>query len=190
MFGPRRRFRRRPRRTWLVVVAAAGLVLARWGCDRWRDVPQPAHEPPLAEGDYDVARVVDGDTLIVRPPAGAPGVGRREIRLRLLGIDCPESVKPDHPVEPWAREAEKFTGKFVAGGSVRLRFDKRRLDQYDRYLAYVFVDDRMLNEELVRAGLATVSTFPGDSDSMTRRLRAAENEAKEQSRGVWSGRNR
>jgi len=68
-----------------------------------------------------------------------------------------------------------------------MRFDKRRLDQYDRYLAYVFVDERMLNEELVRAGLALVSTFPGDSDSMTRRLRAAESEAKEQARGLWSG---
>jgi len=186
MFGRRRSFRRRPRRTWLAAAMVAALVLARWGCDRWRDVPHPAHQPPLPEGTYEVIRAVDGDTLVVRRQASA-GQGRvREIRVRLLGVDCPESVKPDHPVEPWGREAADFTEKFVAGRAVRLRFDKRRLDPYDRYLAYVFVDDRMLNEELVRAGLAVVSTFPGDSDAMARRLRAAEREAQEQSRGVWS----
>ncbi len=187
MFGRRRSFRRRPRRTWLAAAILAGLVLARWGGDRWRDVPHPVREPPLPEGTYEVIRVVDGDTLVVRRPRAA-GPGRvREIRVRLLGIDCPESAKPDHPVEPWSLEAAEFTKRFVAGRTVRLRFDKRRLDQYDRYLAYVFVGDRMLNEELVRAGLAFVSTFPGDSDAMTRRLRAAETEAREQSRGVWSG---
>lgn len=187
MVDPRRRFRRRPRRTWLVVALVACLVLVRWGCDRWQNVPQPARDPPLAEGTYDVSRVVDGDTLDVRQRSTSPRGRVREIRVRLLGIDCPETVKPDHPVERWGPEAAEFTKKFVAGHAVQLRFDKRRLDKYDRYLAYVFVDDKMLNEELVRAGLAVVSTFPGDSDSMARRLRAAENEAKEHARGQWSG---
>lgn len=187
MVGHRRRFRRRPRRTWLVAALVAGLALVRWGYDRWQDVPQPAHDPPLAEGHYEVTRVVDGDTLVVRLPSTSPRGRVRELRVRLLGIDCPETVQPDHAVEPWGPEAAEFTKTFVAGQAVQLRFDKRRLDKYDRYLAYVFVDDRMLNEELVRAGLATVSTFPGDSDSMTRRLRAAETQAKEQARGMWSG---
>jgi micrococcal nuclease len=187
MVGKRRRFRRRPRRIWLLVVLIAGLGLSRWGHDRWRDVPQPKREPPLAEGDYAVVRVVDGDTLLVAPQSSPPAENRREIRLRLLGIDCPESVKPDHPVEPWAREAAEFTRQFVSEGSVRLRFDKRRLDRYDRYLAYVFVADKMLNEELLRAGFASVSTYPGDSESMARRLRVAAEEAKQERRGMWSG---
>ena len=188
MLGHRRRFRRRPRRTWLVAALVAGLALVRWGYDRWQDVPRPAHDPPLAEGHHEVTRVVDGDTLDVRLPSASPRGRVRELRVRLLGIDCPETVQPDHAVEPWGPEAAEFTKTFVAGQAVQLRFDKRRLDKYDRYLAYVFVDDRMLNEELVRAGLAVVSTFPGDSDSMARRLRAAETQAKEQARGVWSGR--
>jgi micrococcal nuclease len=187
MFGRRRRFRRRPRRIWLVAVLIAGLALLRWGHDRWRGIPHPAHEPPLAEGDYTVLRVVDGDTLDVAPQRSSPGTRRREIRVRLLGVDCPESVKPGHPVEPGALEAAEFSRQFVAGGAVRLRFDKRRLDPYDRYLAYVFVADKMLNEELVRAGFASVLVFPGDSESMARRLRAAEQEAKQASRGVRAG---
>ena len=187
MFGTRRRFRRRPRRIWLLAALIAGLALLRCGHDRWRGMPQPSREPPLAEGDYTVLRVVDGDTLVVTPQRSSPGTRRREFRLRLLGINCPESVKPNHPVEPWALEAAEFTRQFVSGGTVRLRFDKRRLDIYDRYLAYVFVADKMLNEELVRAGLAHVQTFPGDSESMTRRLRVAEQEADQASRGVHSG---
>ncbi len=186
MGGKRRRFRRRPRRTWLLLVVIAGLGLSRWGHDRWRDVPQPAREPPLAEGDYAVLRVVDGDTLLATQPDSPADNARREIRLRLLGVDCPESVKPDHPIEPWALEAAEFTRQFVSGGAVRLRFDKRRLDRYDRYLAYVFVADKMLNEELLRAGLARVSVYPGDSESMARRLRAAADEARQARRGLWA----
>jgi len=186
MSAKRRSFRRRPRRTWLVFALFAGLALLRLGHDRWQGVPQPVYEPPLAEGEYDVVRVVDGDTLLVAPPPGSAQAHRREIRVRLLGIDCPESVKPNHPVEPWGREAAEFTRQFVSGGAVRLRFDKRRLDQYGRYLAYVFVADKMLNEELVRAGMAYVSVYPGDSESMTRRLRASEQQAREARRGVWS----
>jgi micrococcal nuclease len=185
MLGTRRSFRRRPRRTWLVFALFAGLALLRWGHDRWQGLPQPVHQPPLAEADYTVLRVVDGDTLLLAPPAGTAESGR-QIRLRLLGIDCPESVKPDHPVEPWGPEAAAFTRQFVSGGAVRLQFDKRRLDQYDRYLAYAFVADQMLNEELVRAGMARVLAYPGDSESMTRRLRAAEQEARQAQRGVWS----
>ncbi|NLF73972.1 MAG: hypothetical protein GX575_33610 [Candidatus Anammoximicrobium sp.] len=188
MQGRRRSFRRRPRRIWLVLAILAVWALLRWSGDRWRDVPHPAREPPLSEGRYEVLRVVDGDTLVVRVPASADRRRGRDIRVRLLGIDCPESVQPDYPVEPWGPEAAEFTKRFLARRAVQLRFDKRRLDQYDRYLAYVFVDDRMLNEELVRAGLAFVAMFPGDSESMQRRLRAAEDEAREQSRGVWSGR--
>lgn len=132
--------------------------------------------------------MVDGDTLVVRDQsAAAPAVrSPRGVKLRLLGIDCPETVKPNHPVELWGPEATEFTKRFVAGGTVRLQFDRRRIDQYDRYLAYIFVGEQMLNEELVREGLARVSTFPGDSQSMGRRLRAAEGEAELGSRGIWS----
>ena len=183
-----RRFRRRPWRKWLVPVLLTALVSARIAYDRWRPGATSPADGVLAEGEYQLVRVVDGDTLIVR----TAGTARNEpdepgpYRIRLLGIDCPESVRPNWPVERWGPEASQFTRDFVAGGRVRLRFDKRRRDRYRRYLAYVFVADKLLNEELVRGGLARVYAFPGDSVSMTRRLKLAEDEARAQRRGIWS----
>lgn len=183
-----RSFRRRSSRKWVVVAVIAAFALVRFGYDRWRGEFSPNDGPPLAEGLYEVVRVVDGDTLIVRKDdATHPAVrSKRGVRLRLLGIDCPESVKPNHPVERWGPEAAEFTSSFVSAGTIRLQFDRRRIDRYERYLAYVFVGEQMLNEELVRTGLARVSTFPGDSETMARRLRSAEKEARLHSRGIWS----
>jgi micrococcal nuclease len=183
-----RSFRRRSSRKWIVLAIIAAFALVRLGYDYWRGSPPLGGRSPLAEGTYEVVRVVDGDTLMVRDPNAAdPAVrSRRGVRLRLLGIDCPESVKPNHPIEPFGPEATEFTKQFVADRSVRLQFDRRRIDKYDRYLAYVFVDEQMLNEELVREGLARVSTYPGDSQSMARRFRVAEEEAKLRSQGIWS----
>lgn len=140
---------------------------------------------PISATTHAVERVVDGDTLILLiedPPGSAP---RRE-RLRLLGIDTPETVKEGTPVEPWGPEASEFTKQFVSGGKVRLEFDKRRVDQYDRYLAYVYVGDRMLNEALVAEGLARVDAYPGDNATILRVLKKAEASAREAKKGIWS----
>jgi micrococcal nuclease len=146
---------------------------------------------PLTEGLYDVARIVDGGTLIVRRH-GDPDTQQRGsaegVRVRLLGVECPEQVNPDARVDPWAREAADFTAAFVAGQPVRLRLDKRRVDADGTYLAYVSVDGQMLNEQLLRHGLARSSIFPGDSEPIARRLRAAEQEARDNRRGLWSAR--
>ena len=70
----------------------------------------------------------------------------------LMGVDTPETVKEDTPVQPWGPEATQFTREFVGDGNsdVRLQFDRERTDRFGRYLAYVWVGDRMLNEELLR----------------------------------------
>ena len=186
-----RSFRRRPHPAWLTVL----LVLAVLSLRLWRGEDRNPRSPnsleTLSEGLYRVTRVVDGDTLIVAQPTEAEkGAesrdGRRQARIRLLSVDTPESVKPGFPVEPWGKEATQFTRQFVAAGEVHLRFDRRRIDQYDRFLAYVYVGDQMLNEELVRAGLARVRIYPGDSASIGRRLRRAEEQAKKERRRIWS----
>jgi micrococcal nuclease len=181
-----RRFRRRSSRRWLVLGVVALLLASRVACDR-RPAKRPPEVLPAPRETiaYEVERVIDGDTLQLQ---AADGDMPRHFRVRLMGIDCPETVHPEKPVQAWGPEASAFTRDFVHGRRVRIQFDRRRTDRYDRYLAYVYVDDRMLNEELVRAGLARVRTYPGDSMSMARRFRVAEKAAREKACGIWSNR--
>ena len=181
-------FRRRHRRPplWMTVLVAVVLLIA------YRLVP-PSGEPvstspgdaaPLADGEvlaagaYRVERVVDGDTLLLENGA----------RVRLLGVDTPETVKENHPVEPWGPEASEFTKDFLNSRIVRLEFDRERLDRFGRYLAYVYVDRKMLNEELIRAGLSPAKLHYAFSDRMKRRFRLAQDEARDAERGIWSDR--
>ncbi|MDD4268226.1 MAG: thermonuclease family protein [Pirellulaceae bacterium] len=138
---------------------------------------RPRDPEALGEGFHRVARVVDGDTLLLDNGA----------RVRLIGVDTPETVKPDSAVEAFGPEAAAYTGRFVAdaGGRVYLRFDRERKDRFDRFLAYVFHDERMLNEELVFHGLARARTEFSYSEAVKRRLRQAEADAKTAGRGIW-----
>jgi micrococcal nuclease len=131
------------------------------------------HEPGAT---VRVRRVVDGDTLLLAD----------HTRVRLLGVDTPETKRPDTPVEPFGPEASEFARAHVEGRVVRLEFDKERRDKYDRVLAYVYLGDWFLNEELIRAGLGRAITNHPYSESMKRRFRAAEKEAREARRGIWS----
>jgi micrococcal nuclease len=136
----------------------------------------PAPPEALDEGLYTIQRVVDGDTLLM-----ANG-----IRLRLIGVNCPESVKPDWPVEPFGPEASAFTNEFVGQQQVKLQFDREREDRFGRMLAYVYVGDKLLNEELLRAGLARYESHFHYSESMKRRVRKAQDAARDARRGIWS----
>ncbi|QDU55739.1 thermonuclease family protein [Aeoliella mucimassa] len=139
---------------------------------------QPSPAEVLGEGEYTVERVVDGDTLLL-----ANGT-----RVRLQGIDTPETVKPNTPVERWGPEASEFTKQFVreADQRVQLTFGNERLDRYGRQLAFVWNGDRLLNEELVRAGLARARLGYRYSGTMKRRLSDAEQAARSQQVGLWS----
>jgi micrococcal nuclease len=172
-----RRFRppRRSNYYWLIAVIVIALL-------RWWAGPIAGPRPPLPEhslepGEHRIERVVDGDTLLIEPHE----------RLRLIGVNAPETVKPDWPIEPWGPEASAFTKQFVSGGRVRLEFDDERFDEYGRYLAYVWVGDQMLNEALVRAGLARFERGFHYSAEMKRRFRKAEDDAKRKHLGIWSG---
>ena len=138
----------------------------------------PAIPERLEEGVHEVRRAVDGDTLLLTSGA----------RIRLQGVDTPETVKPDHPVEAWGPEASQFTKDFIekSGHYVRLSFSLERKDRYDRFLAYVWDGDVMLNEELVRSGLGYARRDYRYSDAMKRRFTQAQEEAQRAGRGIWS----
>src|SRR4051794_3352758 len=124
-----------------------------------------------------VERVVDGDTVVL---AGGE-------RVRYIGVDTPESVKPGTPVQCFAKAASHFNARLVAGQRVRLRFDAERRDRYGRLLAYVYRarDGMFVNAQLVRRGYARTLTIPPNVAHAAefRRLAAA---ARRQGAGLWS----
>lgn len=88
----------------------------------------------LAQDFYLCTRVVDGDTIIVNID------GKKE-RVRLIGVDTPETKHPNKPVEYFGREASAFTKGMVEGKKVKLEYDWQRRDKYGRLLAYVYLED-------------------------------------------------
>ncbi len=178
MSAANRRTRRRfplPRRK--VVGRSAAIVvfavLVAWQWIGERNAPPVPHAPGATAL---VERVIDGDTLLLAD----------HTHIRLLGVDTPETKRPHTPVEPWGPEASEFTRAHVEGRMVRLEFDKERYDKYDRVLAYVYLGDWFLNEELIRAGMGRAITNHPYSEAMKRRFRAAEREAQRERLGIWS----
>ena len=127
-----------------------------------------------------VARVVDGDTIVVARGGG-------EERVRYIGVDTPETVKPRTPVQCFGRKASAFNHRLLDGRSVRLVADAEQRDRYGRLLAYVYrADDGLfVNAELVRHGYATTLTIPPNV-RYAERFRALAAEARRAGRGLWS----
>ena len=126
-----------------------------------------------------VTRVVDGDTVEAR-------FGGRPLTVRLIGIDTPESVAPDQPVQCLAHQASAYTTERLEGARVRLQFDLERIDPFGRTLAYVWLGDELFNETLVREGYAFVTTYPPNVRYVDR-FRAAQREPVRQSEACGEG---
>ncbi len=124
-----------------------------------------------------VVRVIDGDTLVL--DGGE--------RVRLIGVDTPETVHPNKPVERFGREASAFTKRQAEGKKVHLEYDSGtgRKDRYGRTLAYIYLPgNTLLNLEIIRQGYGHAYTrFPF---SKMEEFRAAEREAREEGRGLWA----
>jgi micrococcal nuclease len=164
-------FNRTPRAFMIAAVVALSAIACGGG-----DASAPA-----TPGAATLARVVDGDTIRVR-------IEGREERVRLVGIDTPESVKPGTPVQCFARAASARTKALLPKGSaVRLVRDVEERDRYGRLLAYVYRarDDLFVNLALVREGYAVALTVPPNV-AHTDELVAAAGDAREHGRGLWS----
>ena len=128
-----------------------------------------------------VVRVVDGDTVVIDR-------GRGSERLRYIGIDAPESVREDSPIEFMGLEASAANERLVEGRDVTLETDVSDVDQYGRLLRYVWLRDgdawTFVNLELVRRGFANALTYPPDV-RWTDALREAERQARDARDGLW-----
>jgi micrococcal nuclease len=124
-----------------------------------------------------VSRAVDGDTVEVQ-------LDGTEEDVRYIGVDTPETVKPGTPVQCFGPQASSFNHHLVEGRRVRLVFGAERRDVYGRLLAYVYLDGRFVNAELVRRGLARTLTIP-PNDRFAGRLKRLEIAAARAGRGLW-----
>lgn len=123
-----------------------------------------------------VTRVIDGDTVEIE--------GGKKVRY--IGINTPETVDPQKPVQCYGKEATEENKRLVDGTMIRLEKDVSDVDQYGRLLRYVYEGDIFINDVLVRQGFARVSTFPPDIKNQQQFLQA-EQEARDNNRGLWSG---
>lgn len=140
----------------------------------WQVITQPSVEGVSEPGTVVVERIVDGDTFVI---AGGE-------RVRLIGIDTPESVQPGAPIECFGREASAFLKMFLEGKTVRLERDVSDRDRYGRLLRYTYLGDEFVNEVIVRQGYATAVSYPPDVRELDR-LRVAERLAREERSGLW-----
>ncbi|MCS4485349.1 thermonuclease NucI [Staphylococcus americanisciuri] len=143
------------------------------------------HTGPFADinseqnGDtYTVKRVVDGDTIIVSK------AGKEDERVRLIGVDTPETVKPNTPVQPYGKEASDFTKKHLTNQTVRLEYDREKTDRYGRTLAYVWLGDDMFNVMLAKEGLARAK-FYAPNDKYRILIEQAQKEAQKKQLNIW-----
>lgn len=139
----------------------------------------PALPPGLPRGS--VVAVVDGDTLDVEL------AGTVE-RVRLIGVDTPETVKPNTPVECFGKEASAFTRQLLGGQTVYVEDDPSQdtRDRYGRLLAYVWLaDGRLANLELVAGGYAYEYTYD-QPYKYQQQFKQAQQDAQAAQRGLWS----
>ncbi len=122
-------------------------------------------------------RVVDGDTIVVE-------VGGKGEKVRLIGVDTPETVHPSKPVEYFGKEASAFTRQMVEGKRVRLEYDWQKRDKYGRLLAYVYLEDgTFLNAEIIKQGYGFAYTkYPF---KYLDEFREYQVNARKNNRGLW-----
>lgn len=188
---PRRRIRRRTdiwprvwRRHPLAVFATLLIVgILAWNRTRTPPAPFGTDQERYHNKTFHCMHVVDGDTIDIDIPDGM----RASTRIRLWGVDTPETVKPNTPVMHFGREASDYVKSRVLEKHVRIVLaPSRTRDKYGRLLAYVYPadSDSMLNEEIIANGYGYAdSRFP---HVWRERFIALEKRARKAKLGLWA----
>ena len=152
---------------------------------------------PTTNNTFDeakVIRVVDGDTIHVL-------FNGQKYKIRMIGVDTPETVHPNKPVEFYGKEASNFTKKSLSNKTVYLQKDVSETDRYGRLLRYVWLSrpssnepdeneivDKMYNAILVKQGYAQAYTYQPDS-KYSHIFTRLQHKARENNLGLWSSGN-
>jgi micrococcal nuclease len=129
---------------------------------------------------YLVTWVIDGDTIRI--------VGGQLVRY--IGIDTPEirerrnNGRWKYDPEPYAEEAKKLNESLVKGRRVKLEFDVQERDRFGRLLAYVYVGDIFVNQEIIRQGYAQLLTIPPNV-RYVEQFKKTLFQARKEKRGIW-----
>lgn len=158
----------------LKILLILGILVGVVGCQK-----TPPTNSYKSSQSIQLNKCTDGDTAHFL-------VNGQDITIRFLAIDTPESVKPNTSVEPYAKEASEFTcHSLLTAKKIDLEYDVgNKTDKYGRGLAWVFVDGKLLQEELVLQGYAKIAYVYGNYKYLDR-LYEAEAIVKEQQIGIW-----
>ena len=174
----------------LVAIVAVAIVLALFATRPRGAVPAPAPSatasspvPPGTLVAAVVTEVVDGDTIHVSIAGAAE-------KVRIIGIDTPETNKPDTPLECFALAATAAAEALLPKGSdVRLQLDATQAmrDRYGRLLAHVFMaDGRLFAEVMIEGGFGIHYVYGGVPSIYAARLADAEGRARDSAAGLWA----
>ena len=166
----------------IALLLLAGLVLGDVRPPRWLGGGDAGSLAAGGSASARLERVVDGDTIVAQ-------VGGREERVRYIGIDTPETVKPNTPVQCFGPQAHDLNARLLgrAGAPLTLRFDRELRDRYGRLLAYVFRagDGLFVNARLIAAGAArTLPIAPNTAHAA--QLGDLQHDARAAGRGLWA----
>ena len=131
-------------------------------------------------GGTRIVRIVDGDTVVVN----IKGI---QEKVRLIGVDTPETVDPRGSVQCFGEEASAFTKSILENQTVRLEADPTQddRDRYGRLLRYVFLNDTLVNKELISLGYGHEYTYRRPY-KYQREFKNAERSARESQKGLWA----
>ena len=132
---------------------------------------------PLRTVTATITKITDGDTVQAVTPEGT------KLKVRLYGIDAPETPKGKIPGEPFGSDARDYLATLVSQRSVRLEI--RDIDRYRRMVAVLWIGERNVNQEMLAAGMAEAYREYLKTPYRTPFLQA-EQAAKAQGRGIWS----
>lgn len=164
----------------LLLLSAATVTAAACAAPS-HTAPQTAPTTTVSQ-TVPVVSVADGDTITV-------SLDGRRTTVRLIGIDTPETKRPNTAVQCFGPQASARTHALVDGARVQLETDPSgdRVDRYGRTLAYVWLTDgTMLNYQLVADGFAREYTYAHRDYRHATQFRAAADTARTERRGLWN----
>lgn len=176
-------FLRRALHTGIIFLFVACVVFFRGiTIDTHRDSARKHTAPRIENGVlYPVIRVIDGDTADVY-------INGQNERIRLVGLNTPETVDPRRPVECFGLEASNKARDILMGQKVRIETDPTQSirDKYGRLLAYVFLSDGTLfNKMMIEEGYGHEYTYRLPY-KYQKEFRTAEHSARELKKGLWA----